>query len=204
VETRTDFIELGDGTRLDPCTGKRVREEFTSVEVPTQTEAQRLVVNARKKVADLPALPDSMTPIAVVLAYSLFGLDDDEIAIATKLSVKQIINIKMQPAYETMFENVVQQVMHAETDNVRNMFIQNSKKAAKRLMQLAEDSDSAMVSLMAVKDVLDRAGHRPADIVVENRQKTENELRIVFVKKDDSPQVPVIDITPTQGGQDGV
>lgn len=199
MENKHNILELADGTKIDTLTGKRIRNELTSFTVPTNSEAQQIVIEARRKLTDLPALPATMTPIAVVIAYSMFGLDNTEIAVATNLTVSQVTNIKMLPEYETMYNNIIEQVMKAESNNVRNMFVKHSKRMADKVMQIAEESESDMVALVAAKDILDRAGHRPADMIIENRNKTENELRIVFVKKDETPTIPMIDITPQKG-----
>jgi hypothetical protein len=49
--------------------------------------------------------------------------------------------------------------------------------------------------LGVAKDVLDRAGHRPADII-EHRHKMEGGLTIEYVEKKDD--IPTIDITPKE------
>jgi hypothetical protein len=56
-------------------------------------------------------------------------------------------------------------------------------------------SDNDVLSFKASQDILDRAGHRPADIV-EHRHKLEDALHIVIEHKDDGKSVPMIDITP--------
>lgn len=197
-----ETISLADGTQIDVSTGKIVRQSsVTSITVPTNSEAQKLVTAARRKVSDLPALPATMTPIAAVLSYSLFGLEDAEIAIALTLPIDQVVRIKMMPEYDSMLAAVCEQIMQAETANIRNVFTQKSKKAAETMVDIMENSDSDMMKITAAKDVLDRAGHRPADMVIEQRSRNESELRIKFVKEDRTSPLPVIDITPNQGAQ---
>jgi hypothetical protein len=70
----------------------------------------------------------------------------------------------------------------------------HAKDAANKVIELAA-SDSEVLAFKASQDVLDRAGHRPADIV-EHRVKMEDALNIVFIKKDETQEVPTIDVTP--------
>jgi hypothetical protein len=64
--------------------------------------------------------------------------------------------------------------------------------AAKKIINLAQ-SDAEVLAFKASQDVLDRAGHRPVDIV-EHRHKMEDALNIVYIKKDETIPVPTIDV----------
>lgn len=184
-------LKLADGSLVYP-NGKVVRPKATLVEVPTAEEAKRTVVAARRRIADLPAVPKAMNAISVVLCYTLFGLADEDIAIASGLSIDQIGQIKMLDAYETLQQELLQQIMQSDISDVRSMFVEHSKTAAKKIIEIAR-SDEGALALSAAKDILDRAGHRPAD-VVEHRHKMEGGLTITVVKKDND--APTIDLTP--------
>jgi hypothetical protein len=90
------------------------------VEVPTHAEAQRLVTGTRRKLSELPEVPRTMNAVGIVLSYTLFGLDDEEIAVATGLSVDQIGRIKLDDPYAQMYTAVVQTILDAETSVVRD------------------------------------------------------------------------------------
>lgn len=193
-------LQLADGSKIDMLTGKKVRVEQTRYTVPSMTEAQELVLNTRRKLSDLPALPENMNVIGVILSYSLFGLAEDEIAIATNLPLDQVTRIKMMPEYNEMLEAVQNQVLRSEVSNVKNFISAHAHKAAHKMLEHI-DSENEMTSLMASKDILDRAGHRPADHIIEQRMKSESDLTIKFVKEDRSQPMPVIDLKPIpQGG----
>ena len=54
------------------------------------------------------------------------------------------------------------------------------------------DEEGAL-GFAAAKDILDRAGHRPAD-VVEHRHRLDNSLQIEIIRKDENTaSLPVID-----------
>lgn len=191
-------LVLKDGTKIDPATGKRIVEGVTKqqveqmIEVPPAIEAQRLVINARRKIADLPAVPNTMNAVSVVLAYSMFGLSDDEIAVATKLTVDQVTRMKASPIYEQYSAVIVENLMHSDTENVRNLFAAHTRAAVSTLVA-GLTSPKATDRLKAADSLLDRAGHRPADIVQHNHIMG-NELRIVVVEKNERDQGEIIDL----------
>jgi hypothetical protein len=161
------------------------------VEVPTHAEAQRIVTAARRKLSELPEVPRTMNAVSVVLAYSLFGLDDEEIAIATGLSVEQIGRIKVGDPYTQMHDAVVRTVLDSETNVVRELFVKNARAAAHVVVRAMEEGTRSD-RMAAAKDVLDRSGHRPSD-VVEHRHRMDGGLVIEIVKRDGA-QMPVIDM----------
>lgn len=185
-------LVLADGTCIDPKTGRAIREH-KFVEVPTNKEAVRQVTATRKRLADLPAPPKQMNAISVVCFYSMLGLDTRDIAIATGLSEDQIGKMRMLDAYVQVQSSIVQSVVEQDADDVRQMFTANARHMATRLAELADDEDSR-VAVAAVNSFLDRAGHRPAD-VVEHKHKVEGDLRIEFIKRDETQKVPTIDLT---------
>jgi hypothetical protein len=186
-------LRLADGRLVYPG-GRADGEQIptpTFVEVPTHREAQKLITAARRKVADLPEVPRTMNAVGAILSYSLFGLDDEEIAIATGLSVEQIGRIKVGDPYSQMYDGVVRTILDSETSVVRELLAKNARNAA-AVMVDALQAGSRSDRMSAARDILDRSGHRPAD-VVEHRHKMDGGLVIEIVRKDTS-QSPVIDM----------
>lgn len=191
----TEPLQLADGSVVMPD-GKVVRpgKQEKTVEIPSHTEARNIVVATRRRLIDLPALPQQLNAISVVLTYSLFGLDEVDIAQATGLSVDQIARIKMHEAYGKMQEEVCEAVLTSDAASIRSVIAAHSRSAVQRIVDIARDGDDN-TALSAAKDLLDRAGHRPVDIV-EHRVKMEGGLTIEVRKRDDTDRTPVIDITP--------
>jgi hypothetical protein len=191
-----DPLKLADGRLVYP--GGRIvdpnakKQGVQYVEVPTNAEAQRLVVSARRKLSDLPEMPKAMNAVSALLSYSLFGLADDEIALATGLSVDQVGRIKTSDAYTQMHRSVVQTVLASETDVVRDLLAKNAKNAASVMVDALE-TGSRSDRINAAKDILDRSGHRPTD-VVEHRHRMDGGLVIEIVKRGDASLAPVIDM----------
>lgn len=194
------MLKLADGTlvypdgRVVPPSGdEEVGATPRIVAVPTHREAQQLVVSTRRKLADLPDVPKTMNAVSVILSYTLFGLDDDEISVATGLSTMQVRNIRSGEAYSIMHGDIVRSIVAAETDDVRDMFMKHSRDAASTVINAMTNEKLRMdVRMKAATDVLDRAGFRPND-VVEHRHKMEGGLVIEVVKKD-GREMPVIDM----------
>jgi hypothetical protein len=191
-----DPLKLADGRVVYPDGRIDVGDDLGSrtpglVEVPTHAEAQRIVTAARRKLSELPEVPRTMNAVGVVLSYTLFGLDDEEIAIATGMSVDQIGRIKVGDPYTQMHEAIVRTVLDSETDVVRELFIKNAKSAANVVVR-AMDEGTRADRMAAARDILDRSGHRPSD-VVEHRHRMDGGLVIEIVKRD-STQLPVIDM----------
>ena|SRR5258708_7436762 len=189
-----EVLILHDGSKVLPS-GKVVRpQKQSTIEVPSNSQAQKIIVQTRKRVADLPALPKTMNTVSVILSYTLFGLDDIEIAQATGLAVEQIGRIKMLEAYSRMQEEVINTVLRTDTNSVRDLIAQHSRMAVSKIVEIVENGADDL-ALSASRDLLDRAGHRPADIV-EHHHKMDGGLVIEIRRKDDSASAPMIDITP--------
>lgn len=180
-------LELG-GQEIVPATpgGRRV------VEVPTASEAQRIIEGSRRRLSDLPVTPKHLNPIACICLYTMYGLDSLEISVATGLAIDQINAIRMSNEYGIMQRAVVDSVMEAETGDVKDFIKKASKSAAKKMSSLVEHNDPD-VAIRASKDVLDRAGLRPAD-VVELRGRMDMGLVIEVVDRREDNKRPVIDM----------
>ena len=190
----TEPLVLADGTKINPLDGKILKDDIL-VEVPNTREIQRDIVAARKRIADLPLPPEQMNTLSLVMAYSVFGLSDKDISSVLSLSEDQVHNIKMNNVYNELQKNLVQSIIHSDATEVRDLFVLNSKTSAQLFIDTVSDKEMGIgTRLSAANNILDRAGHRPADIV-EHRHKVEGGLRIEYVKKEEQ-DIPTIDITP--------
>lgn len=187
-------LVLEDGTKIDPTTGKAIKTKFVSV--PSGREAQDIVLKTRKTVAELPLPPTQLSGVALVAFYTLFGLPNEQIAIAVdnKLTVPQIEQIKELDAYKEFISTAKANIIESSADAVRDKFQQHAVHAADKVIELAQ-SDNDVLAFKASQDVLDRAGHRPAD-VVEHKHAMSGGLEIVITRKDETVVVPTIDIIP--------
>lgn len=174
-------VDNADGTPSEPA----------FVEIPTHQEAQQIITAARRKLSELPEVPRTMNTISVVLSYTMFGLDDEEIAIATGLNIEQIGRIKVSDPYTQMHDAIVKTILDSETGVVRDLFQKKARNAAQVMVNALEEGTRAE-RMAAARDILDRSGHRPSD-VVEHRHRMDGGLVIEIVRRDTS-QLPTIEM----------
>ena len=185
----TEPLVLADGTKIDPEDGCVVTDEIL-VAVPNTEEIKREIVASRKRIGDLPVPPEQMNTLSVIISYSLFGITDEDISNTLLIPLDQLQTIKSSDAYIGLQGTFLKNILESDLSNVRGMFVQQSSKAAQTMFNLL-DSESESTRGVAAKDVLDRAGQRPVD-VVEHRHRMEGGLTIEYVEKKDD--IPTIDV----------
>lgn len=204
AESDLEPLILADGTRIDPTTGKAVKDRKSQrfIEVPNGSDAQALIIRTRKSVAELPLPPAQLGGVALVAFYTLFGLPDAEISVAcdAQLTIEQIKKIRTLDAYKEFMSNAKTNILETASDQVRDVFQKHAVNAANRIVEFAE-SDNDVLAFTASKDLLDRAGHRPVD-TIEHKHTMENALQIVVTRKDATVDVPMINITPDRMDDD--
>lgn len=189
----TEPLVLADGTKINPINGKLVSDE-PYVKVPNTEELKREITTARMRLSDLPAPPKQMNTISVILSYSLQGISDYDISMILSISEDAVLNIKKTDVYREVQANIIKSITESDLSDVRSLFVQKSRTAAQVMFDVLDDDDVGVLTKMtAAKDVLDRAGQRPVDII-EHRHKMEGGLTIEYVDKKDD--IPTIDITP--------
>lgn len=166
--------------------------DIKSISIKTNAQLQQEEARIRHRIDELPIQDGKMNTISVVLSYYLFGLTVNDISIMTKLPVEQISNIIMLPAFEEMVNKVTKAIIEKDTDDVRNFISKQTKKAATKVLEIMETAP-AKYALEAAKDLLDRGGHRPVDIV-EHNINMDGELRIVHIKKDETKLNQITDV----------
>ena len=181
-------LTLADGTVINTQTGRPQGLPGYTV-VPTNQEAVDEVTRVRKRLADLPDIPQGqMNVTAVVCTYYMFGLEDHEIAHACGITERQVVNIKMTAAFDDLVSTLRQNIVEGQQGDVRELISQHARTAANTMVQELM-SPSGQNRIVAAKDILDRAGHRPAD-VIEHRHKVEGGLQIEYVRKGGDDGIP--------------
>jgi hypothetical protein len=187
----TEPLILADGTRVNPIDGTVVEDDFL-VEVPTAVDAQREIVSARLRISDLTVPPEQMNTLSVILSYSLQGVANNDIATLLHIDEDWVANIKASDGYKELQTTIIKNIIESDLSDVRNLFVEHSRGAADIMLGLL-DSKSESTRGSAAKDILDRAGHRPVD-VIDHRHTLEGSLVIQYVEP--TKDIPTIDITP--------
>ena len=184
----TEPLVLQDGTVINPEDGTIMPDEPV-VEVPNTVAIQKQIVATRKRMSDLPCNPERMNVISVVLSYTLFGISEEDIAVTLGVPLEQVRAVKMSDAYGEIQTSLIEQIIKSDESDVRNLFVQKNEAAANRVFTLV-DSENETTGLAAAKDVLDRAGQRPVD-VVEHRHKLEGGLTIRHLRREEDESIPI-------------
>jgi len=147
----------------------------------------------RRVLSDLRADVSMLNVASVVLSYTLQGISDTEIAEATKLQPEQITFIRESRIYSDMFENIMRELINANSEYIECRVSAYSGMALGNIADIASRTKNTGYRLAASKDLLDRAGHRPQDNA--SRQNTGmNELHIVISEPKDSEARMKIDL----------
>lgn len=188
-------MTLADGTVIDMLTGRPVRQA-ASIVLPAQHEAVAEVTRVRKRVHDLPEPPEKMNAVALVTMYHMFGLADVDIAYVSGLTEQQVSRIKELDAFRELTRVASQNLVENEAEDIRAIIAQHSRTALNTVVDVM-GSDDIKARLVAAKDLLDRAGHRPAD-VVEHKHSIEGGLTIEYIKKDPANDTPALSVQYTE------
>lgn len=182
----TTPMQLADGTVLVPS----VVSTFQRNEVLSNSAAQRLVSSTRRKLVEMPALPKQLNSFSALLVYTMSGLGDDEISIATGFTREQIAWMRSQAAYEQLQSYMIEAVREQAQADVKSILVKGTTRAANRVVELI-DSEDDKVAFAAAKDLLDRDGHKAAE-KVDIRAAMLNTFRIEVVDKREA--APIIDM----------
>jgi hypothetical protein len=164
------FMRMHDGTLIDTETGKRVVSTEINHAFADTNESQRLK-NARAKASfgegrrryldDLPLPADQSRAVALVAAYTLFGLNTADIAFIAKTGVEIVEQIKLTKGFVEFIDAMLANVREHDRDKVRKKINASALKAAEKITELVGSPDEK-VSLSAAKDVLDRHAYTSA------------------------------------------
>lgn len=158
------------------------------IELPASGKGQQDFIRVRRTLADLPLPAKQMNVISAVCAYTLMGLSDRDISEALNMTIDRVGRVKMMDGYIQFYDNVVKSIIDEEANDVRSLFAANARKAAGNLVDLASEAENEGVRLKANQDILDRAGHRPADVVLVKGQ-LDTTLKVVYVEDEDTGAV---------------
>lgn len=169
------------------------------VALPSREEAEQIVHRAKRRLADLPALPDSSNPIACVVAYELFGLGIDDIAVALGISVTQVNTIKNHDAYKLIRKSVIENIKNEGKEEVLELFKSHRMKAAQNMIDFM-DHGRPNVAMKATETVLQASGINLKPDHKDSGDPMKSGLTIVYVEGDKDKNTPLPDVKLTIDG----
>lgn len=142
----------------------------------------------RRVMSDFREPKALLNACAVIFSYSVLGISDAEICEATGLDMEQIESVRSARAYSEMFQNVMRELINANSEYIEARIAAYSGMALNNVADIAASAKNKAVKLSASKDLLDRAGHRPQDQASKGSSGM-NELHIVITKAKDDDTV---------------
>lgn len=164
------------------------------VKIKTNTQLQQEDAEVRRKLSDLPDL-SNINIISQVLCYNLYGLSLQDISTITKIPLQNIQTIVMSQDFIDYKNKMLTSIKERDEDDVRNYISKASRKAAEKVVDIMQNCANPKFSLVAAQDILDRSGQRPVD-VVEHKMKIDNELRILYITKNENERKQLESIQP--------
>lgn len=175
-------LVLADGTEINPADGTVVEQQDTSLVTPDP-------IPKRKRLADLPAAPKQMNALGVYFMYSTLGLTQEEIASAMGVTIDVLSEMNNSTIFKQFREDMLNAIIEADAEGVRAFLAAHARVAAREVVvQLKSKSERTRRDV--ARDILDRSGHRPAD-VIEHRLQVSGGLRIEYVEKKEAPIIDV-------------
>ena len=156
-------------------------------------DALNVVATSRRSIMDLKLPPKQMAFVNNILVYTLFGLPVDEIAMQCSCSQETVLMVRGLEEYKRVYDALVDALRAAYAGSVQGILAAAAPNAARKMVKKMKDK-SGDIALAAVKDVLDRTGHRPADRVEHVHSLADGELRIRVIKQSDN-SIPTLDLT---------
>lgn len=213
--TSVQLIRMADGTLIDPLTKRPINQGLTTRKDSKRDEAVDadgddddndevsdsdtdvdivLRPTARRSIMDIALNPQQMAFINNVLVYTLYGLPDDEVAMQCNCTVHDVLVVRDLDDYGRMYDALLQGLRLAYSSTVNGIFADAAPKMARKMIAKTKNK-SADISMAAIKDVLDRAGHRPADRVEHNHSHSfGDELVIRVIRETDREVIPTLEL----------
>lgn len=170
---------------------------LVGTQVPTHFELLHEKLERRKSIADLPKPPSEMNTVSLLIFYEMLGLSDAALVeILTPLDLPEINAIRLMQVYKESLALVVDRVKEFETKQVRQELEKHALAAVDTIVDIMKTAEKAGHKLAAAKDILDRGGYRPND-VVEHKHSMQGGLKIEVVQRRKDAKIKTIDVTPT-------
>lgn len=143
----------------------------------------------QRNLADVRVGVQQFNPVMLILSYNMWGLDANAIARFLSLTIEQVNDVMSSELFTETRKELLEAIRYAENSSIHGYLSQKARKAA-QVTAAALSSPSADIKLAAAKDILDRAGFRPADRT-EHVHRFEDELRITYVEEKTPPIIDV-------------
>lgn len=136
----------------------------------------------RRTIKDLPAPVPTLNGIACVFMYTTLGLGEREIADTLKITVKQLKDLKVHPAYAECFEAVTHEFININSDLINARIAAYSHDALTEIATIALAGKDERNRLRGSTYLMNAGGYGDKR---NNVAVAKNDLRIVIIGKGD-------------------
>jgi hypothetical protein len=150
-------------------------------EAERELSAKNFKAATKRTLKEMPAPPETLKAIAVILVYTLLGVGNREISEAVGITTDDVKAIRKHAAYGEAFDYISQEFISVNSNLISARIAAYGHDALSRVYHHAMKSKHDNVSLRASRDILDRGGHG-ARSLMEKAMMGKNELRIVLVE----------------------
>lgn len=179
-----DPLVLNDGTIVHEDPKPRPLDARKSVDPATFRPQHKRNLN------ELPAPPKTMNVVAVVFLYTMMGVGDREIADALGTTVPELDAMRQHTAYAEAFEAILNTFISSNSDMLQSRIAAYSHDALTSMAQLSSEGKMERSRFEASRDLLDRAGVSPKEVMMKNAQSMSG-MRIIMVDGDAKVNIEV-------------
>ena len=155
------IMTLADGRKFDTTT-KQYVDAIKDVTLSDDGDDSEVVsfspvVLTKRRLEDLPTDARQMNAVCAVLAYSLMGIDDGDIALAMRVDIEQIDSLKMSDPYRRARDMAIESFVNGQNEAAAGVLANAAIPAAKALVSGIKDKNMAN-RIRAAESVLTRNG----------------------------------------------
>ena len=143
---------------------------------------------SRRTAGDISANGKVFNAVAVIFAYTLFGLSDTEIMDLNDVTPEQLDKIREHKAYDELFNSVLREFVNTNAEILRSRVAAYAHLAMDKVGHLSQHAKQEALQLSASRDILSRAGVGPDD---QSEADQMNEFRITVVSPDKEIRVEI-------------
>lgn len=177
-----DPLVLVDGRVIPPDNDDDFIPTISIADVAAPAEYRP---TARRAFKDFSADPKSLRAVAVIFVFNALGLSDREMIDELGLSQERIDEVRSSHSYAEVFDFILNEFINVNSGLLQSRIQSYSHQALTRVASISASAMKEETALAASKDILDRAGARPADLAGKNVSGG-NELRITITRKSES------------------
>lgn len=183
------IMTLADGRKFDTTT-KQYVDDVTDVTIRddddvSYTESFTPIVQTKRRLEDLPTDARQMNAVCAVLAYTLMGIDDGDIALAMRVDVEQIDSLKRSDPYRRAQEMATEAFVNGQNEAAAGVLANAALPAARALVTGIKDKNAAN-RIRAAESILTRNG-----IGADGNQNMNGKGLLIRIVKDADTKIDI-------------